>query len=99
MGFRTAVILNNDLAHEWTHDPELGDKILEAVRGRDFRYGQILEQVHADQQSLAILDSYGGKVVAATNWHTGKDDAKRDLELLKALAEKLGYRVVRKSAK
>ena len=99
MGFRTVVILNNDLANQWTHDHDLGNKIMSAVHRHDFEYGQILEQVHADQQSLAILDSYCGKVVAATHWCTGKDDAKRDLELLKALAEKLGYRVVRKSVK
>lgn len=31
MGFRTVVMLSNDYAHEWEHDPKLGEKIAHAM--------------------------------------------------------------------
>lgn len=102
MGFRTVITLNNDLASEWDKDPELGRKIAKASfggSGPEFQYGAVVEVAHADVQTMAILDGYQGKSVAHTNWYPQKDDAQRDLELLKALAEKMGYRVVRKSSK
>jgi len=103
MGFRTVIALNNDLSHEWQRDPELGRKIFEATSGcrssNEFQYGAAIEQVHADVQSLIITDGYQGKAIAHTNWYSQKEDSQRDLELLKAFAERMGYRIVRKSAK
>jgi len=102
MGFRTALVLNNDCAHEWEKDPELGRKIWLSSQNSDrypFRYGSIIQQVHADCQTLAILDGYHGKAVVSASWHSGKTDEQRDLELLKAFADKLGYRVVKKPTK
>jgi hypothetical protein len=102
MGFRTVVVLSNDLAHEWEKDPELGRKIWAAAasNGReDLRYGSIVEQVHADAQTLAVLDSYNGKAVAYSHWHHGQSPEARDLSLLKDMAEKMGYKVVKKAKK
>jgi len=108
MGFRTVVVLSNDQAHEWENDPELGKKIMHAAavktydRDREghwhaarhpFQYGDIVEQVHADTQTLAVLDGYGGKPVAYTHWHRGSTPEGTELALLKELANKLGYRV------
>lgn len=96
MGFRTVVVLSNDLAHEWEKDPKLGEKIFHAASyGPDeyFRYGQIVEQIHADTQTLAVLDGYGGRPVAYTHWHREQQVGDVNLALLKDLAARMGYRV------
>lgn len=102
MGFRTVVVLSNDRAHEWENDPELGRKIfLGAARAAeyDFPYGEIVEQVHADTQTLAVLDGYGGRPVAYTYWHKDQKVGDVNLALLKDLAARMGYRVLKKTAK
>ena len=112
MGFRTVVVLSNDQAHEWQRDPELGNKIFRAAstqwcsgeegkrRARnDLPYGEIVEQVHGDTQTLAVLDGYGGKAIAHTHWNRGQTDETRDLALLKELADKHGYVIRRKPSK
>ena len=105
MGFRTVLALSNDLAQEWENDPKLGRKIWEAScrwnrkgdqSGYEFHYGQIIEQVHADCQTLIIAEHYGGKPVAHWSWHAGQTEEDRNLRLLKELADKLGYRVSKK---
>lgn len=109
MGFRTVVVLNNDLSNKWENDPELGRKIFLAAsakcfgddieRARNFfPYGDIVEQVHADCQTLAVLDGYNGNPVAHTHWHRGQTDDERNLALLKNLADRLGYRISKKPA-
>ena len=110
MGFRTVVVLSNDRASEWENDPQLGRKIFLAAsmaqfagdkdRARDeLPYGEIVEQAHGDTQTVAILDGYGGTAVAHSHWHRGQTNEQRDLECLKALAAKLGYRVSKIPAK
>lgn len=109
MGFRTVVVFNNDLASEWEKDPELGRKIFLAASRKQFgsydkfedrfEYGDTIEQVHADTQTVAFLDGYGGKAVAHSFWHRGQTEDQKNLAMLKALADQLGYRVVKKSAK
>ena len=105
MGFRTVVVLNNDLANEWENDPELGKKIFHAASAKHwggkndqdyFQYGDTIEQVHADTQTVAFLDGYGGTAVAHSFWHRGQTEEQKNLEMLKALADKLGYRVSKK---
>ncbi len=111
MGFRTVVVLSNDQAHEWSKDPELGKKITQAAAYHDLNdhfkslarqalpYGEIVQCVHADTQSVVVCDGYGGKVIAGTLWYTGQTEESKQMELLKAHAEALGYRVVKKSTK
>jgi hypothetical protein len=105
VGHRTVVVLNNDQSHEWENDPELGKKIFhgaavlnwdEAIPELRFPYGQIIEQVHADTQTLAVLDGCTGKAVAYTHWNRGQTDEVRNLALLKNLAERMGYRVTKR---
>jgi hypothetical protein len=112
MGFRTVVVLSNDQAHEWEKDPELGRKIFLAasmqhfgrqdeidLARRIFPYGEAIEQVHADTQTVAFLDGYGGKAIAHSFWHRGQTEEQKNFEMLKALADKLGYRVSKKPTK
>lgn len=104
MGFRTVVILNNDVAHEWATDPELGKRI-DAAAGRSqtethtgyFKYGNVVEVAHADVQTLGIIDSHQFTPLTHANWYHGQQATERDLRLLKDAADKLGYRLVRKS--
>ena len=111
MGYRTVVVFNNDQASTWENDPELGKKIARDMQ----RYstsvnrinytpleligGSVLECVHADVQTLAILDGYDGRPVACTHWYRGQTEADQELALLKELADKLGYRISRKPKK
>jgi hypothetical protein len=101
MGFRTVVVLNNDRAHEWEKDPELGHKIFIGANSQrdDFQYGTVLECVHADVETLAILDGYSGRPVAATHWYQGQTNEDVNLALLKEFADKMGYRVSKKPTK
>ena len=75
MGFRTVVMLSNDMCHAWSTDAELGQKIQKAMNyawvtdsdpySRDNRvgnYGRVVECVHADTQTLSILNHYDGFV-------------------------------------
>jgi hypothetical protein len=94
MGNRTVIILINDEAHNWQHDPELGDKIWAAasgVHGNRFDYGSVVENVHADCQTLMVMDSYSGKAAAETRYLPGESDKAVEVKLLKMAAEKLGY--------
>ena len=104
MGFRTIVALNNDFSSNWERDPDLGRKIQVLSGSRGERDGDarniglsFVECTHADTQSLIIADGYQAKPVAFTNWYRDQTQEQRDLVLLKDLADRLGYRVVRKS--
>jgi hypothetical protein len=109
MGFRTVVVLNNDLSHEWQKDPELGNKIFHAASLKEwgrydqfedrFQYGDTIEQVHADTQTVAFLDGYGGKAMAYSHWFRGETEEQKNLKLLKAPADALGYCVSKKPVK
>jgi len=102
MGFRTVVVLSNDQAHEWEKDPQLGRKIWEASTsgGReDFQYGTIVEQVHADAQTLAVLDGCVGRSVAYTHWYPKQTQEDCNLALLKDFADKMGYHIHKKATK
>jgi hypothetical protein len=101
MGFRTVVMLNNDLHHEWSKDGELGAKISRAMHtpGMMPHYGAVVQCAHADLQTLAILDGYTSfDQIAGKGWV--REEAREDvaLKLLKEAAEKLGYRLVKKPA-
>jgi hypothetical protein len=110
MGFRTVVMLSNDMAHEWQNDPSLGKKISHAASFANDRahrdrasvggYGQVVECCHADQQTLAMLDGYTAfTYVESQSWARGDDDDSAAIRLIKRAAEKFGYRLVKKSAR
>ena len=108
MGFRTVVMLSNDTAHEWENDPELGRKIARAMNhaGRSSElaevdnYGRVVECAHADIRTLAVLDSHSSFTsLAYGNWsHKEKHDEVM-INLLKAAANELGFKLIKKSSK
>lgn len=106
MGFRTVVMLNNDLTHEWSKDSTLGDKIHHDLsmfghrgqlpRGALGSYGQVVEVAHADTQTLVAVEHYTGWTpLSMSSWYPNQQN--RDLELLKRAADEMGYRLVKKS--
>lgn len=109
MGFRTLVVFMNDRAQEWQNDPELGKKIMmcgtmvgagyEQHARMNFPYGEVVEQVHGDVQTLIVVDGYGANAVTHTHWHHNQTQEERDLVLLRQMAEKMGYTLHKKPAK
>ena len=106
MGFRTVVMLSNDKAHEWSHDPELGGLIMREANSfsvrdsRVFSYGSVVECVHADTQTLAVLDAYYGfNRLDSSHWRRGQSADEIALDLLKRAADKMGYRLSKKPGK
>ena len=111
MGYRTVVILFNDQASEWKKDPELGKKIAAGMNfamgsdgeelhtPADLRYGRVVECAHADQQTLAVIDSYSFKPIAHSNWYAKELPEDVEIKLLCAAARKHGYRLSKIPAK
>lgn len=105
MGYRTVVILSNDDMPSWENDPELGEKIASGAstsyRTPDsrcgFQYGDIAECVHADQQSLMLIDGYNAQTLTTSNWRPGETEEETNLRVLKLLAEKMGYSLRKKN--
>lgn len=108
MGFRTVVMLNNDLTHVWSKDTELGEKIHydQSMFGYNRSrfdtklgsFGQVVEVTHADTQTLVAVEHYTGWTpLSISCWYP--DQQNRDLELLKRAAEEMGYRLVKRSTK
>lgn len=106
MGFRTVVILNNDLCHEWRSDPKLGEKIaydMNNVDGQRFtkleNFGVVIECTHADTQTLMLLDSLQGTPVAHSMWSRVESAEEVKVKMLRDMAGLLGYRIVKKAVK
>lgn len=105
MGFRTVVILNNDRYGEWSKDPELGGKIARAmndIRGSAAHLdgmGRVVECCHADTQTLAVIDSLVYTPLAYDLWVRNEKETQAQLKLIRQAADKLGYRLVRKTKK
>lgn len=108
MGFRTVVILFNDQTSQWGNDPLLGKKIIEqSSRLSDTRqvdpgsigYGRVVQCQHADTQTLAVLDNYQLTPLAHSHWYSAQEKNAMVEELLRNAADKLGYRLVKKSKK
>lgn len=112
MGFRTTVILYNDRASEWENDALLGKKIAQCMHftsmtqgfgnspdlRASFGSGSVVECVHADTQTLAVLDSYNFHPVAYSNWQREQTTDATALKLLKQAADQLGYRLIKKAS-
>lgn len=66
----------------------------------DIGYGRVVECAHADQQTLAVIDSYHFKGVAYDNWNSNNESEDNiAIKLLKSAADKLGFRLLKKTKK
>lgn len=109
MGFRTVLILDNDMLSDWSNDPLLGRKIAMASdfgdnhlsrfnpRANVGGYGQVIENCHADCQTLMVIDSFSGNRIAFSGFDREESTLERNIKLLKAAADSLGYRLVKKA--
>jgi hypothetical protein len=105
MGLRCVVMLSMDSSSQWQKDPELGEKIYYAyhhvnskdkwgAQSADIGYGRVVECTHADTKTLAFLQFYDWFTPVAHGFYTQEDVA-----VLKDAADKMGYRLVKKSVK
>ena len=109
MGFRTVVVFYNDQCSEWSKCPDLGERIARAMNTCNNKYdggnlecgGRVVECIHADTQTLALIDGYNLTPIAHSQYNLGGTENFKDvpLKLLKLAAEKLGYRLVKKAEK
>ena len=104
MGSRTVVLLNNDMRHWWQTDPELGKKIahdMNYVHDKDrvtelSNLGKVIECIRAGRQTLMMTDGLHGTPVAYSFWHPGQTHDEAKLDLLRDMADRLGYRISKK---
>ena len=102
MGFRTIVVLYNDEAHKWQNDPTLGRQIMHAAHHSSNLQnggGRVAECVHADNQTLAVIDNYMFTPIASGRWHNAEDSCDIKLKLLKIAAAELGFNLTKKRSK
>lgn len=108
MGNRTVVVLYNDQTSEWEKDPDLGRKIAAGANNcflsmpgpqTDLDYGRVVECKHADSHTLAILEGYRFNPVAHGFWCNSQSFEAMNEALLRNWADRLGFRLVKKSAK
>lgn len=103
MGYRAVVVLAMDTAHQWSNDPLLGKKLDEAISAKmsdrqvkQFEFGSVAELVHADVQTLMVVDSYQGTSIAHSNWNSAQTSDSVKLQLLQRAAAELGYTLTKK---
>ncbi len=97
MGYRTVVILFNDMQHVWQHDPDLGRKIANCQHNKiSFNSGSVVEVAHADDQTIAVIDSYNFHPLASSNWTFDESCEQIKLKMLEKAAEEMGYSLVKK---
>src|SRR5690348_17262635 len=105
MGYNSALMICNDAMHEIDKDPagwwQKASRALAEVsrRGSDGTFGhgshanyfQAICNHHADQVSIVAIGGNQAKVLGYGSYRDSPE------ELLKALADQLGYRIVKKS--
>lgn len=105
MGYRTVVMLSNDMYHDWSNDHNLGQKIAMAISanqsgrntGKTFAYGSVVEVVHSNTKTLAVLEGYNNFVSLTCRDSSNLENTA--LKLLKDAADIHGYRLIKKSTK
>jgi hypothetical protein len=97
MGYRTVVVLNND--SPWSDDPLLGKKINHAAslcradKPCHFEHGSVAECLHADVQTIGVVESLGFTPIARHYWNRDETTEQMLVKMLKEAARELGYRV------
>lgn len=94
MGFNTAMIVRNDFLNEIQKDANFGAKVYAAIVGRDFHSGsfEVLPSCHADYMQVVLV---GGNSIRRFEAYTGTY-ASTDEQVLRNLADAIGYRLVKK---
>lgn len=103
MGYNTTIIVLNDALHEIETDTDFGRKLAQAVRGLSVgKRGTIGAGCHANAATAIETHHADGIHLIAIGGNTGQDLGYmggyrcNEVDLLKSLADKLGYRVSKK---
>ena len=105
MGYRTLVMFNNDHVDKVKDIVGFAEKLYYTILEGTHPHSDhglrnicwVVEQDHADAQKLSYIDGFSAKTLAVRNWYPDAKDGEQELRLLRDAAEKLGYRLVRKS--
>lgn len=107
MGFNTTVVVLNDGLEAIRRDPAFGENLVQQILSISVREGRrdvpalnhanaasVVETHHADSMSLIAVGGNLGRDLG----HAGGYRA-NDLELIKNIADKMGYRLVKKTSR
>jgi hypothetical protein len=111
MGFNSTVVVMNDALGDIEKDPEFGKKLSDAIlhlsvdrspqdvsAGCSVNAATVIETHHADQTSLiAVGGNYGTELCGVYNYRHHEE--KVQVMILEALADKLGYKIIKKPKK
>ncbi len=104
MGFNSTVVFNNDFLHRLKEDPDFSGKLYSDICGlhiigRSSPYYQVIDSQHADHYSLVMIGGCTGKVLCGTFFGHRPPPEDAEEQMLKILADKLGYRLSKKKPK
>lgn len=108
MGFNTTVVVLNDALNEIQKDPDFGRKLAEAIMmsgrmGRHFRdvsagchcnAATVVETHHADQLVMVAVGGNCGQELGYCGSYAAEPE-----DMLRALADSMGFRIVKKPKK
>ena len=99
MGFNTAVIIRNDFLHQIKDDPEFGQKVYGAIisNGRGPYHGQSFDVLPSDHADNTQIVAIGGNSIRTLGY--GGDWGAEDETILRNLAHRMGFKLVRKAVK
>lgn len=111
MGFNSTIIVMNDAVHEIESDPEFGKNLAQAIMmhsagpgrrldvpaGSHSNAASVVDCQHADVVSVVAIGGNHGTVLFRTHNGGHHHDESDQIELLKSLADKYGFRLTKKS--
>ena len=104
MGLNTPAIILNDMIHDLERSPEAGPLIARAAlhQGADYGYSAKAERLGvkvlpAGHSGAMQIVAIGGNTLRQIGWSNSCHDS--DEELLRKLADQMGYRLVKKGSR
>lgn len=110
MGFNSSVFISNDSLHEIESDPKFGEKLAQAIQRHyasntpvyidtEFRsqVACVMSCSHADNTTVIAVGGNHSTVLGEIYNNGNHSKPEDQIKLLKALAEKMGYRLVKKT--
>jgi hypothetical protein len=111
MGYNTTVVILNDALGFIEDDPNFGKNLVQGIRlvnrgkpvdihARSYHAAaQVIESHHADSTSLVAVGGNDGILLGQYYYVGDASTEEGKVEILKEMAHRLGYRIVKKPAK
>ncbi len=109
MGYNTSVLVLNDCLHDIANDPEFGKNLSDACAavwrgkapvavsaGPSYGAASVIRSHHSTEYSALL---FGGNTARNISNNAWLRDGQTDLEVLQAIADKLGFELVEKTKK